>query len=56
MSPATLVFEGVWDLEGDLDFKGMYIVGYQPVQAIDLQGRVGREDLPLWHMKGMRSI
>ncbi|MEV6071187.1 hypothetical protein AB0L82_31970 [Nocardia sp. NPDC052001] len=51
MAPATLVFEDVWDLEEDLDFKGttpaLEIDGLQRLVLDD-----GREDLPLWHIKG----
>lgn len=51
VSPATLVFEDVWDLEGDLDFKGTI-----PDLEIDGLHRLvpddGRQDLPLWHIEG----
>ncbi|WP_405634295.1 hypothetical protein OHB53_09085 [Streptomyces sp. NBC_00056] len=54
VSPATLVFEDVFDLEGDLDFKGL---------ALDLEvDRVRRlvpndappdfAHCPLWHIEG----
>ncbi|WP_327735238.1 hypothetical protein OG749_16720 [Streptomyces nojiriensis] len=51
VSPATLVFEDVWDLEGDLGFKGTV-----PDLVIDGVHRLvpddGRQDLPLWHIEG----
>ncbi|MFI6407525.1 hypothetical protein [Streptomyces sp. NPDC050548] len=51
VAPATLVFDDVWDLEGDLDFKGT-----APDLEIDGVHRLvpddGREDLPLWHIEG----
>ncbi|MEV7525872.1 hypothetical protein [Streptomyces sp. NPDC091371] len=52
VSPATLVFEDVWDLEGDLAFKG----GWIPDLEIDSLHRLvpddGRQDQPLWHIEG----
>lgn len=51
VSPATLVFEDVWDLEGDLGFKGQ-----APDLEIDTLHRLtpdgDRQDLPLWHVEG----
>ncbi|MFF4169652.1 hypothetical protein [Streptomyces sp. NPDC001744] len=51
VAPATLVFEDVWDLEGDLDFKGT-----PPDLEIDEVRRLvpdnGRQDLPQWHIQG----
>lgn len=51
MAPATLVFEDVWDLEGDLDFKGttldLEIDGLHRLVPDD-----GREAHPLWHIEG----
>ncbi|MBK6010446.1 hypothetical protein [Streptomyces sp. MBT53] len=51
VAPATLVFDDVWDLEGDLDFKGT-----APDLEIDGVHRLvpgdGRDDLPLWHIEG----
>jgi len=51
IASATLVFDDVWDLEGDLGFKGT-----TPDLEIDGLHRLvpddGREDLPLWHIEG----
>jgi len=51
ISPATLVFEGVWDLEGDFGFKGEV-----PDLEIDALHRLEPDDehrdLPLWHVQG----
>lgn len=51
LAPVTLAFENVWDLEGDLDFKGT-----TPDLEIDVLHRLvaddGREDYPLWHIEG----
>ncbi|MFF3001852.1 hypothetical protein ACFVTF_03465 [Kitasatospora sp. NPDC057940] len=51
IAPATLVFEEVWDLEGDLGFKGMH-----PELEIDSVHRLapddGRQDWPQWHVEG----
>ena len=51
VSPATLVFEDVWDLEGDLGFKGL-----SPDLEIDTVHRLtpdgDRQDLSLWHVEG----
>jgi hypothetical protein len=54
IAPSTLVFDDVWDLEGDLDFKGL---------GVDLEldalhrltpddDRPGWSDAPLWHLEG----
>lgn len=51
LAPATLAFEDVYDLEGDLDFKGT-----TPDLDIDTLHRLvvgdGREDYPHWHIEG----
>ncbi|MBZ4019774.1 hypothetical protein [Streptomyces purpurogeneiscleroticus] len=51
MSPATLVFDEFWDLEGDFDYKGTY-----PELTIDDVHRLvpddGRADIPQWHIEG----
>ncbi|MGW1073901.1 hypothetical protein [Streptomyces sp. NPDC002537] len=51
ISPATLVFDSVWDLEGDLDFKGM-----APDLVIDAVHRLppedGQQGYPQWHIEG----
>lgn len=51
VAPATLVFDEVWDLTGDLDFTG-----WIPDLTLDGIHRLppddGREDLPLWHIEG----
>lgn len=54
VSPATLVFEGVFDLEGDLDFKGLALD-----LEIDQVHRLVADDtrpnfshMPLWHIEG----
>lgn len=51
LSPATLVFDGVWDLVGDLDFGGM-----APDLDIDDLHRREPEDrddgCPVWHLEG----
>ncbi|MFD7880544.1 hypothetical protein ACFV5G_41885, partial [Streptomyces sp. NPDC059766] len=54
VSPATLVFDDVFDLEGDLDFKGLAL-------DLDIDGvhrlvpddaRQNFSHLPLWHIEG----
>ncbi|MEU6381162.1 hypothetical protein [Streptomyces sp. NPDC046909] len=54
VAPSTLVFEEVWDLEGDLDFKGLGVD-----LELDALHRLTPEDdrppwhgVPLWHMEG----
>ncbi|MEU6341633.1 hypothetical protein ABZ883_11885 [Streptomyces sp. NPDC046977] len=51
VSPATLVFEDVQDLEGGLGFRGR-----SPELEIDALHRLtpddGRQDLPHWHVEG----
>ncbi|MER7755255.1 hypothetical protein [Kitasatospora sp. NPDC097643] len=50
IAPSTLVFEDVWDLEGDLDFKGMAVS-----LDIDHLRRSTPEDArggPQWHIEG----
>ncbi|MFC6066832.1 hypothetical protein [Streptomyces ochraceiscleroticus] len=51
MSPATLVFDEFWDIEGDFDHKGTY-----PELTIDDVHRLvpgdGRADFPQWHIEG----
>jgi hypothetical protein len=50
ISPATLVFEDVWDLEGDLDFTGMALS-----LDIDHLRRSTPDDSrggPRWHLEG----
>ncbi|MFE2915393.1 hypothetical protein ACFXI0_17220 [Kitasatospora indigofera] len=54
VSPATLVFEDVFDLEGDLDFKGLTLE-----LEIDTVHRLAPDDtrpnfshMPLWHIEG----
>ncbi|WP_329333955.1 hypothetical protein OG866_11500 [Streptomyces sp. NBC_00663] len=54
VAPATLVFEDVWDLEGDLDFSGQSLD-----MEIDALHRLPPKDdrpvgseVPLWHIEG----
>lgn len=47
LSPATLAFEDVWDLEGDLAGADLQIDTLHRLAPDD-----GREDLPLWHIEG----
>lgn len=51
VAPATLVFDGVWDMTGDLDFTGsipdLKLDGIRRLPSDD-----GRDDLPLWHIEG----
>lgn len=51
VSPATLAFDEVWDLEGDLDFKGtrpdLEIADLHRLPPADY-----RPDLPAWRVEG----
>ncbi|NUS29966.1 MAG: hypothetical protein HOV70_19440 [Streptomyces sp.] len=54
VAPATLVFEDVWDLEGNLDFSGLFLD-----LEIDALHRLPPKDdrpawseVPLWHIEG----
>jgi hypothetical protein len=51
VSPATLVFEDVWDLQGDLDFTG-----FHPRLEIDAIHRLAPDNGPQgtqrWHIEG----
>ncbi|MED7951119.1 hypothetical protein PUR61_08240 [Streptomyces sp. BE20] len=51
VSPATLVFEEVWELEGELGFKD----SSPELEIADVHQLVpddSRKDLPLWHIEG----
>jgi hypothetical protein len=51
VSPATLVFENVWNLQGDLEFTGTV----PDLEIADVHRLVpddGRPDLPVWHIEG----
>ncbi|HEX2286112.1 MAG TPA: hypothetical protein VHI10_15010 [Mycobacterium sp.] len=53
VSPATLVFDGVWDLEGDIGCAGLV----PSLEIVDLHRSLsddGRHDQPLWHIEGLR--
>lgn len=51
LSPATLVFEDVWDLEGDLDFTGLGVdLEIDALHRLTPEGRW--PDQPLWHIEG----
>jgi hypothetical protein len=51
VSPATLVFDDVWDLEADIDCKGSFpeleIAGLHRSMPDD-----SRHDLPRWYIEG----
>jgi hypothetical protein len=51
VSPATLVFEDVWDLEGELDFTGT-VPDLEIADVHRLAPEGDRQDLPLWHIEG----
>jgi hypothetical protein len=51
VSPATLVFDDVWDLEADIDCKGV-VPGLEIADLHRLMPDDGRNNLPRWHIEG----
>lgn len=54
VSPATLVFDDVFDLEGDLDFTGLTVdLEIDGVHRLDPDdARPNFSHMPLWHIEG----
>jgi hypothetical protein len=50
IAPSTLVFEDVWDVEGDLDFKGTAL--HLTIDNIRRSAAEGSRGGPRWHLEG----
>ncbi|MFJ4851143.1 hypothetical protein [Streptomyces sp. NPDC088733] len=50
IAPSTLVFEDVWDVKGDLDFKGM--VMSLDIDHLRRSTAEDKYDDPQWHIEG----
>lgn len=50
IAPSTLVFDDVWDIEGDLDFKGMALS--LEIDHLHRSTSDGSRGGPRWHVEG----